>query len=315
VDGAGVGLGALDSGRSVCYNRAAVADLSLLVLTLVWGTTFTLVKRVLDAGTSPGAFLSLRFGLATAVLGALWLARRSRASPGLWRDGGLLGLAMFAGFALQTIGLRFTTPARSGFITGLAVVVVPLIAKFLQGRRVGGPAWTGVVLAVTGLAMLTRPFGGDSTAVVQLGDLLTLGCAVAYAFQIVWTSEFSRRHSLIGLTFVQIAVTFLGSLVLLALEPVRLVPSRELAGTVLFTSLVMTVGAFFVMNWAQRHTTAVRAAIIYALEPASAAVFSHLVTGEVLPALGLAGGALIMAGVVVAEVGGAVLARAPDSPP
>jgi drug/metabolite transporter (DMT)-like permease len=287
-----------------------VADLALLVLTLVWGTTFTLVKRVLDAGTSPGVFLSLRFGLATAVLGALWLLRRSRTSPGLCRDGGMLGLAMFAGFALQTIGLRFTTPARSGFITGLAVVIVPLIARFLKNRRVGGPAWTGVGLAVAGLAMLTRPFGGDTTSLVQLGDLLTLGCAFAYAFQITWTSEFSARHSLVSLTFVQIAVTFLGSLLLLAFEPVRLAPSGELLGTVLFTSLVMTVGAFFVMNWAQRHTTAVRAAIIYALEPPAAAVFSHLVTGEVLPALGIAGGVLILLGVMVAEVGGALQARA-----
>ena len=286
-----------------------MADLALLLLTLVWGTTFTLVKRVLDAGTSPGAFLSLRFGLATAVLGAIWLWRRPRATPGLLRDGGLLGLAMFAGFALQTFGLRFTTPARSGFITGLAVVIVPLIARFLQGRRVGGPAWTGVVLAVVGLGMLTRPFGGDASAAIRLGDLLTLGCAFAYAFQIIWTSEFSPRHSLVSLTLVQIAVTFVGSLGLLAFEPVRVAPSAELAGTVAFTGLVMTVGAFFVMNWAQRHTTAVRAAIIYALEPPAAAVFSHLVTGEVLPAVGLAGGALILLGIVVAEVGGALQAR------
>ena len=296
-------------GPTLCYKRAAVADLALLVLTLVWGTTFTLVKRVLDAGTSPGVFLSLRFGLAAAVLGALWLLRRPRVSPGLWRDGGMLGLAMFTGFALQTFGLRYTTPARSGFITGLAVVIVPFIARFLQKRRVGGPAWGGVTLAVVGLAMLTRPFGGGPTALVQLGDLLTLGCAFAYGFQIVWTSEFSPRHSLVALTFVQIAVTFLGSLLLLLIEPVRLVPSGELAGTVLFTSLVMTVGAFFVMNWAQRHTPAVRAAIIYALEPPAAAVFSHFVTGEVLPALGIAGGALILLGIVVAEVGGAIEAR------
>jgi drug/metabolite transporter (DMT)-like permease len=300
----------LDPLDLLCYNRAAVADLALLLLTLVWGTTFTLVKRVLDAGTSPGAFLSMRFGLATAVLAAIWLLRRQRPTPGLFRDGGLLGLAMFAGFALQTFGLRYTTPARSGFITGLAVVIVPLIAKFLQGRRVGGPAWTGVSLAVVGLAMLTRPFSGGAAAIVQFGDLLTLGCAFAYAFQIIWTSEFSPRHSLVSLTFVQIAVTFLGSLVLLAFEPPRVAPSWELAGTVLFTSLAMTVGAFFVMNWAQRHTTAVRAAIIYALEPASAALFSNLVTGEVLPALGIAGGALIMLGVVVAELGGALQTRA-----
>ena len=286
-----------------------MADLSLLLLTLVWGTTFTLVKRVLDAGTSPAVFLALRFGLATAAIGAVWLWRRPRPTPGLLRDGTLLGLAMFLGFALQTFGLRYTTPARSGFITGLAVVIVPLIAKFLQGRRVGGPAWTGVALAVAGLFLLTRPFGGDTAALVQLGDLLTLGCALAYAFQIIWTSEFSPRHALVSLTFVQIAVTFAGTLLLALLEPRSLAPSTELVGTVLFTGLVMTVGAFFVMNWAQRHTTAVRAAIIYALEPPAAAVFSNLVTGEVLPPIGIAGGALILLGIVVAEVGGALQAR------
>jgi drug/metabolite transporter (DMT)-like permease len=292
-----------------------VADLALLALTLAWGTTFTLVKRVLDAGTSTGVFMSLRFGLATAILGAIWLLRRTRATPGLWRDGGRLGFAMFVGFALQTAGLRFTTPARSAFITNLTVVFVPLVARFLQKRRVGGPAWAGVALAFVGLAMLTRPFADGATTLVQVGDLLTLGCAVAYAFQIIWTSEFSPRHPLGALIFVQIAVTFLGSLVLLAFAPVSLVPSRELAGTVLFTSLVMTVAALFVMNWAQRRVNAVRAAIIYSLEPPSAALFSHLVTGEVLPALGIVGGVCIMLGVVVAEVGGALQARAPDSPP
>jgi drug/metabolite transporter (DMT)-like permease len=286
-----------------------VADLALVLLTLVWGTTFTLVKRVLDAGTSPGAFLSLRFGLAVAVLALLWAWRRPKVSAGLWRDGGLLGLAMFAGFALQTFGLRYTTPARSGFITGLAVVIVPLIARFLHGRRVGVPAWVGVVLAVAGLGLLTRPFSGDTTAAMALGDLLTLGCAVAYAFQISWTSEFSPRHPLLALTAVQVAVTFVGSLALLAIDPVRVVPSAELVGTVAFTGLAMTVGAFFVMNWAQRRTSAVRAAIIYALEPPAAAVFSNLVTGEVLPPVGIAGGALILVGVVVAEVGGAIEAR------
>ncbi len=286
-----------------------MADLSLLLLTLVWGTTFTLVKGVLDAGTTPGAFLSLRFGLAVAVLALLWAWRRPKVSPALWRDGGLLGLAMFGGFALQTFGLRYTTPSRSGFITGLAVVIVPFITRFLYGRRVSASAWTGVAMAVVGLAMLTRPFGGDVTAAVRLGDLLTLGCAVAYAFQIAWASEFSPRHPLLALTTVQVTVTFLGSLALLAVEPFRVVPSRELVGVVAFTSLAMTVGAFFVMNWAQRHTTAVRAGIIYAIEPPAAAVFSHFVTGEVLPALGIAGGALILLGVLVAEVGGAFEAR------
>ena len=286
-----------------------MADLSLVLLTLVWGTTFTLVKGALEGGTSPAVFLVLRFGLAAAVMALLRAWRRPRPSPGLWRDGTLLGLAMFGGFALQTVGLRYTTPARSGFITGLAVVIVPFIARFLYRRRVSASAWSGVVLAVVGLALLTRPFDGAASASVRFGDLLTLGCAVSYAFQILWASEFSPRHPILSLTFVQILVTLAGSLAMLPFETRTLVPSAGLTGTVLFTGLFMTVGAFFVMNWAQRHTSAVRAALIYALEPPAAAAFSRVVTGEVLPPVGIAGGALILLGVLVAEVGGVLAAR------
>jgi drug/metabolite transporter (DMT)-like permease len=284
-----------------------VADLALVLLTLVWGTTFTLVKRVLDAGTSLGVFLSLRFGLALVAAMALWAWRRPKVTPGLLRDGVRLGLAMFGGFALQTAGLAHTTPARAGFITGLAVVLVPFVARFAMGRRVQAASWVGVVLAVVGLALLIRPFGAGGS--YWLGDLLTLGCAVSYSFQIIWTSEFSPRHPLLSLVTVQIAVTFLGSLLLLPVGGTALHSTPELWGIVAFTGLAMTVGAFFVMNWAQRHTTAVRAALIYTLEPPAAAAFSHLVTGERFDALGLAGAALILGGVVVAEVGGALAAR------
>jgi len=285
-----------------------VADLALLILTLVWGTTFTLVKLAL-AGTSAGVFLALRFAVATAVAGGIWLYRRPPPSPGLLRHGLLLGLAMFGGFALQTVGLRYTTPSRSAFLTGMAVLGVPFIARFLLRRRVPLASWSGVALAVAGLVLLTRPFGQDVAGAVRLGDALTAGCAVCYAFQIVWTGEFSPRHPLSALTLVQIVVTFAGSLALLPLEPLRLTPSPLLWGTVLFTGLAMTVGAFFVMNWAQRHTTAVRAALIYALEPPAAALFAHWVIGEQLEPSGLFGGALIVLGVVLGEVGGAVESR------
>ena len=285
-----------------------MADLALLLLTLVWGTTFALVKRALE-GTSSGVFLSLRFGLAAAAAGAIWLWRRPRLTPGLLRDGGLLGLAMWAGFSLQTMGLRYTTPARSAFLTGMAVLVVPFIARLFLRRRILLASWSGVALAVAGLVLLTRPFAADVSAAVRLGDALTAGCAVAYGFQIVWTTEFSPRHPLSALTFVQIAVTLAGSLALLPLEAPRLTPSLELLGTLLFTSLVMTVGAFFVMNWAQRRTSAVRAALLYSLEPPAAALFSHWVTGERLPPSGILGGGLIVLGVVLGEVGGALESR------
>ena len=161
---------------------------------------------------------------------------------------------------------------------------------------------------MAGLLALTRPFGAV-TPVVLFGDLLTLGCAAAYAFQIVYTGEWAPRHPLAALVAVQLGVTLLLSPALLPLEPWRFRPDLAFWGTMAFTSLVMTALAFFVMAWAQRHTTAVRTALIFALEPVSAALFSHLVGGEPLGPLDWAGGALIVVGVLVGEVGGGLVAR------
>ena len=285
-----------------------MADLALLLLTLAWGTTFLLVKNAL-ATVTPGVFLLLRFAVATLAIGAVALLRGARPNPGLVRHGALLGLAMFAGFALQTIGLRSTTPARSGFLTGLSVLIVPFLARFLLGRRVHLAAWLGVGLAVAGLLALTRPFGGGVPAEVRAGDLLTTGCAVAYAFQIIYTSEWSPRHPLALLTLVQVGTTLALSALLLLAEPPRFAPSPAVWGTIVYTGFAMTAGAFFIMNWAQRHTTAVRAALIFSLEPVAAALFSHQFGGEPLGPLDWLGGGLIVLGVLAGEVGGALEQR------
>ncbi len=282
-----------------------MADLALLALTLCWGTTFLLVHDLL-AHTPTGLFLFLRFGLATLALGAAALLRRDRPTPGLLRHGLLLGLFLHAGFVLQTYGLRYTTPARSGFLTGLSVLAVPFLARFLLGRKVLLASWVGVAFAVAGLLLLTRPFGAAPGGDVQLGDALTALCSVAFGLQIVYTGEWSRKHPLALLTLVQVAVAFLGSGLLALLEPG---PARVGPGgwpVIAFTGVAMTAGAFLVMNWAQRHTSAVRAALIYSLEPLAAALFSHYYGGEPLGPLDWAGGGLIVLGVVAGEVGGAI---------
>lgn len=288
-----------------------MADLALLVLTLFWGTTFTLVKGVL-AVASTGVFLAARFGVAAAVLGAAWLVRRDRATRAVLRDGAVLGAFILAGFVLQTLGLAATTPARSGFVTGLSTLIVPFVARFLLRRRVRAAYWAGSALAIAGLAALTRPFSDGVAAEVRGGDLLTLGCAFAFALQIVFTSEWSPRHALVPFVTVQIATTLAGALAWTAIEGVRFAPggAARFAGVVAFTGVGMTAIAFFVMNWAQRRTTAVRAALIFALEPVAAALFSHFWGGEALGPADWLGGALIVAGVVVGEVGGALEDRA-----
>ncbi|HET7825196.1 MAG TPA: DMT family transporter [Anaeromyxobacter sp.] len=293
-----------------------MADLALLILTLFWGTTFSLVKEALQ-DASVGVFLAMRFGLAALVIAAICAVRGDRLDRRLLRHGGILGLAMLSGFWLQTLGLRYTTPARSGFITGLSVLVVPFIARFAMGRRVRAASWAGVALAVAGLLVLTRPFGEAATPGVRLGDLLTFGCALAFAFQIIFTAEWSPRHALAPFVGTQVAVTLLGALASIAVEGPRLDPASpaRFAGVVAFTGVAMTAGAFFVMNWGQRHTTAVRAALIFSLEPVTAALFSAWYWKEPLGPFELGGGGLIVLGVVLGEVGGALEARAPAPAP
>ncbi len=290
-----------------------MADLSLLVLTLFWGTTFQLVKDVL-AVTTPGVYLAARFGTAALALGAVALARRERAGGAFGRHALLLGAFMLAGFVLQTLGLRYTTAARSGFLTGLSVLIVPFVARFALGRAVRLWSWAGVVLAVGGLAVLTRPFEDAFAASVRLGDALTVGCAVAFALQIVFTSEWSARHPLLPLTLAQVSVTFAGTALMALLEAPFLRSEGRLAfaGTVAFTGVFMTAVAFLVMNWAQRRTTAVRAALIFALEPVAAALFAHYYGGEPLSRADWAGGALIVLGVAVGEAGPALGAKRRD---
>lgn len=288
-----------------------MADLALLVLTLFWGTTFTFVKNVLEI-SSPGVFLVARFGVAVAVLAPVALWRRRPLGRGFLLRGGILGLCLYLTFAFQTVGLRYTTPSRSGFLTGMCVLLVPFVSRFLLGRRVRPSAWVGVALAVAGLFVLTRPFAGTVPDEVRLGDALTLGCAVACAFQVALMSEWSPHHPLVPFTLLQIAVTFAGSLLLVPFEGIRFDASRAgaFAGVVAYTGAWMTAGAFFVQNWGQRHTTAVRAALIYTLEPVVAALFSHYYGGEPLGVADWAGGGLIVLGVVAGEVGGALEGRA-----
>ena len=291
-----------------------MADLALLVLTILWGTTFQLVKDVL-AGATPGVFLAARFGTAAAVLAVVAFARRETPGPGFARHALLLGAFMTAGFVLQTIGLRYTTAARSGFLTGLSVLMVPFLSRFLTGRRVRLSSWAGVLLAVAGLAVLTRPFD-DVSAPVRLGDALTVGCAVAFALQIVFTSEWSARHPLVPLTLAQVAVGFAGGALLAAAEGPALPidGAARFAATVAFTGVAMTAAAFLVMNWAQRRTSAVRAALIFSLEPVGAALFAHFYGGEPLSASDWTGGALIVLAVAVGELGAAMAAERPSVP-
>jgi drug/metabolite transporter (DMT)-like permease len=209
-----------------------------------------------------------------------------------------MGLALFAGYALQTFGLRLTTPAKAGFITGLSVVIVPVVSTLALRQRLSWGVWLGVGLATAGLALLSL----QSNLSVSPGDLLVLGCALAFACQILLTGRFAPRYDPLLLTFGQIAVvaSLAGIAALLLESPPA--PTGTVLFAAVFTGVLATSLAFGIQTVAQRFTSPTRTALVFATEPVFAAVFSFLLIGEVLGLRQLAGCVLILAGMVVAEL-------------
>ena len=269
------------------------ADLALVVAAFFFGTTFLIVQDAVTAA-DPVPFLAVRFLIGGAVLGLL--GRRRPASPGELRDGVAGGVALLVGYLLQTIGLQYTTPSTSAFITYLLVVFVPLIGFVVLRRRPHPLTLVGLVLAVVGLVLLT----GGADASFGKGEVLTLGCAVAFAAHIVIVGETAERHDAIRLTCVQVTTVGVACLVMSVVTGGLAMPGRALAAAA-FTGVFATALAFWAMVWAQRVVSPSRAALILLLEPVFAALLSAL-AGDPLTPGALAGGALILAAVVVAEV-------------
>lgn len=288
----------------------ARADLALLAVTAVWGATFVMVKDAL-AATGPFTFLAVRFTLAALVMTPILLAgRHRRAWTGkLTLAGVVVGVALFAGYAFQTVGLQFTTPARAAFITGISVVLVPLISALVLRRRVGRGAWIGVALAAFGLAALSvGPDLLDGAPLLQgataLGDAIVFGCAVAFALHIVLVGEISPRHGTAVLTLAQIAMAAgLGIAFAGTFERPTWGQMTAILPPAAFTGVVATVLAFTVQVRAQRFTSATHTALIFSAEPVFGALFAYLLVGETLAPPAVIGCGLILAGMLVAQFG------------
>jgi len=278
--------------------RQLLADALLLLVTLIWGSTFVMVKSAVEA-YPVFPFLALRFGLATLMLLAIGWKRL----PSLgWRGmgtGALIGLFLFAGYAFQTAGLRYTSASKAGFVTGLSVVLVPVLSTLLLRRRPGRATAIGVCLATIGLGLLTLSRNFD----IALGDLLVLACAFSFALHIVSVSAFAPSVDPLALTIVQVATVTLVS-VAAGFFTDRPWPQPALstwfaAG---FTGVLATAVAFTAQTAMQRFTTPTHTALIFAAEPVFAALFGVLLAGDMMMASGIAGGVLIVSGMVISEI-------------
>jgi drug/metabolite transporter (DMT)-like permease len=270
----------------------------LLCITVIWGTTFALGKMVLLEVT-PLQMISFRFTLSTLLLLAIFFRSIFPLRLDQALKGGLLGLFLFLGFVVQTIGLTLTSASKSAFITGMVVVFVPLLQVIVSRRPPKFGNILGVLIVTLGLWFLTSPEG----AAFNAGDALTLACAAFFAMYMVYLDRISREMSAVQLTFLQVgtnALLGIGAMSIFESSPLHLTPFNGLA--LLYLAVFATIITTFAQTKYQKDTTPTRAAIIFTMEPVFAAVIAALFLGEQLGFLGIIGGGLIITGVLVSEL-------------
>ena len=293
-------------------------ELAMVAVTAVWGSTFVLVRDAV-AQIPPFTFIAYRFQAAALLLTAIrprlalgWSGADSRpggdGGPGTAGGGRLgplaagavIGAVLVAGYGFQTVGLQYTTASNAGFITGLSVVLTPLLGALLLRQAPGRWPVTGACVAAVGLALLSL-----QRLEVRQGDALVFACAVAFATHILLLGRYAPRLSTYRLAVVQLATAGLLALIWAALAGDLAVPaSAEVWVALAITSVAASAGAFLIQTRAQREVSPTRTAVIFAMEPVFAGLFGFLLAGERLSGRGWLGAGLILAGMLTAELGG-----------
>ena len=281
------------------------AELALLFNVVIWGATFVLVKSALHE-ISPVLFLAIRFSLATVALVALFRAWKWRALTAphvtgkMLAAGSMIGVFLFAGYLLQTVGLQSTTAPKSAFLTSLATVMVPLLAALVYKIKPRISEVAGVLAATLGMGLMT--FEGPIGSIGR-GDLLTFGGAIAFAAHIVATGHYAEQIGYQVLSVTQVGAASLSAVSLFWwVETPRIQWQPLVVWAILITGLLCTALAFTIQAWAQHYTTSTRTALIYALEPVVAWITSYCIAGEGLSGQAAAGAALILSGVLLVEM-------------
>ncbi len=274
--------------------------LALLSITVIWGWTFVLIKQGMSQ-VGPFTFLAIRFFIAWAVLCALLRRHIRRISLYSLRSGLMVGTALFLGYLFQTWGLVYTTATKSGLLTGLSVVIVPIASSFVFGRRVKLVIWLGALLAAGGLFLLVA--GNGQLSALNRGDLMTLACAVSFAFHIILIDRFVHTTDYRQLLLVQVGVVaFLSLIGAGAIEKFAFTPSFTVIEGVLVTGIFATAVAYYVLNRFQSSSTASYTAIVLTMEPVFAGLFGFLLLGEKLGLWQLVGSVMILLGMIIPSI-------------
>jgi len=276
-------------------NNKLTAQIGLIMVAIIWGVTFILVKQALN-DCPPFHFATIRFGLSTILAMALVNKKLFQLKNHEMIGGFISGFLLFLGYSFQNFGLMHTTVSKSAFITSVSVLLVPLLLVIFNLQKVKWRIWIAVLIASVGLYLLILPSGDGP----NLGDILTLGCAMSFALHIIAQDLYLKKKVrilpffCIQLGFVTL-FSFINSQIF---EPQLIVWSDQLVAAIIITSFLATFTAFLVMIWAQNILNPSETAIIFSVEPLSAAMFATTFGGEILGLLGWIGGGLICLGVV-----------------
>ncbi|HXQ25250.1 MAG TPA: DMT family transporter [Candidatus Acidoferrales bacterium] len=288
-------------------SKHARADLALALCSLIWGATFVVIKDAL-ADVSVVAYLAVRFGLAAAIMAAIyWRSVRTLTLRTAWA-GAQIGVFMFGGYVFQIFGLKWTTPSKAAFVTGSFVVLVPIFLAVFGRRRITAWIWAGATAALAGLYFLSVPREG--LAGLNRGDPIVFVCAIMFALHVIFIGKHVGHHSVAALSFLQVATTAVLSALLLPIasatgwEQPRIVWTGYLVFAILLTAIGATVICFSLQTWAQQYASPAHTAILVSLEPVFAAATSLVFAGERLGARALLGAALIFASILLAELKG-----------
>ena len=280
--------------------KSIQAEIYLLGIVIIWGSTFAIIKSVLDQ-IPTFTFLAYRFLLAALILYLIfWKRIKENIDKTTLKKGSLIGIFLFMGYAFQTVGLKYTTATKAGFITGVSVVLVPIISHFFIKEKINRNSMIGVVLAFIGLWFLNY----SSSFSFNLGDFLVLLCAFCFAMHIISVGLFSKKLDYVLLAITQITVVFVLSLLMALIferPAIHLSYSSNIWWSIVITGIFATALAFYMQNKFQRYSTATKTAIIFSGEPIFAAMFAYLLLGEKVGLIAWAGGLLIIFGMIISQ--------------
>lgn len=275
-----------------------LAIAGLVVVTIIWGGGFVASDMALES-LLPFQIMAIRFFLGTVMMGAISNKGLKGIKKQEVKAGALMGAALFTAFALQIIGLQYTTPSKNAFLTALNVVMVPFIAFIICKKKIGVKGIIGAVMAVVGVGILSL----EKNLTLGLGDALTLICAVGFAFQIFFTSIYVKKYRATVLNFIQMLTAFVLSVIsMFCFGETQFAVTTKGWISVLYLGVVSTTLCYLLQTACQKHVDETKAAIILSMESVFGTLFSIIILHEQITLRMVIGCVIILAAVIISNL-------------